>query len=89
MSFGGNCSLSLEIRGTFNDERKSGHLSKGLRTLLENKRSSCTKKGYLSEVKMGHFLHLKKEAGAPRMKRDFYENGKWAFVDGKEAPIRF
>ena len=48
--------------------------------------SKC--KGLLTEVKMGHFLHLKKEA-LNRDEKGTYDNGKWAFVDGKKALIRF
>ena len=35
---------------------------------------------------MGHFLHLKKEART-RGEKEFYKNGKWAFVDGKKEFI--
>ena len=42
-TFCGNWSKSLEIRSTFNDKRKRGHLSKGINTLIRKEKEHVSK----------------------------------------------
>ena len=70
--------------------REKGTLIERVKTLIRKEKEHVYKKGFLSEVKIGHFLHLKKmqaQMGICRRKRGTYHILIGAFIKVKRAFI--